>query len=541
MKTTIHTGYNKAFNWILKDNIYFIGYLSGPHLIPDAELLCQLFTDVKSFAHFKIKVQSLNGVFSIIVKKRDSLYAATCPIRYFPLFYTKDQKGDFFISDNIQHIKNKRGKNDIDPAARIEFISGAFTCEKKTLFKDIYQLRPGEILGIENGEIHTAYYYHFSKSIQDISTVGSVELEQSAKKIVDAVFDRQLSALKDRKVALALSGGYDSRLIAVKLKEFGFKNVVCFTYGLPTTETAISERVARTLGFEWHFVEYNHDLIRNFNSTEDFNHYYEYGSRGTSMFYLQEYPAIKYLIDNKIITNEYISFPGHSGGLIRGTFLIKYYPEHIDKNKMPLLLLRQKFYHSNLSKPEQGQLLRGLSTHLDELHYKPELLSYSVLEDWEIKERTSKYIFNSSHAFTFFGIQTYFPLADLDMLNFFRVLPFEERIFGRLYKRLLSEQYFKPYGLDFTDDIQPKSRAVRVDRIKRKIRPFLPKKMKQKLLQKNDWPFYGPMTQYLLDELNNNKIFPKTNYSSYLYRILEWYLMKIKEDKNSVKGKNNIQ
>ena len=35
-----------------------------------------------------------------------------------------------------------------------------------------------------------------------------------------------------KQIAIPLSGGYDSRLIASGLHKIGFKNVICFSYGL---------------------------------------------------------------------------------------------------------------------------------------------------------------------------------------------------------------------------------------------------------------------------------------------------------------------
>ena len=172
-------------------------------------------------------------------------------------------------------------------------------------------------------------------------------------------------------------------------------------------------------------------------------------------------------------------------------------------------------------------ILKNLSEHLQELDFDPLLLPYSILEDWEMKERTSKYIFNSAHVFTFFNIKTFFPLWDKNLIEFFRLLPYGLRKFGKLYTDILENEYFLPHRVFFKNAVPPSSPAIVLDHLKKKIRPYLPPIIKKHLLLKNDWVYYGPMTEYLLKELHHNKIYPATNYSSYVYRILNYYLMVI--------------
>lgn len=530
MTVKINTGYQRAFRWLKHNDISFVGYLNRKSgLTPDSSMLKEMFGGFNDAESFRKAVAAVNGVFSTIINRKDVVYAACCPIRYFPLFYAYTTSGDFFLSDDIEWVATQSGSTKIDAAAQTEFMSGGFTCSKRTLFEGIYQIRPGEYLVYDGREVSSAYYFHFSKTADELNCAPYEDLKEAGVKVIDQVFDRLLGNLQGQKVALALSGGYDSRLIAVKLKEAGFRDVVCFTYGRPSHEVEISQRVAQQLGYAWHFVEYTHELVESYEQSETFTGYYPYAARGCAMFYLQEYPAIKHLLEKGIIDTDHVTIPGHSGGLIRGTFLIKYYPEHVDAAEIPDLLFKQKFFHHGISFADMLTLKKNLWDHIQELNYKDGLLSYSLLEDWEIKERTSKYIFNSSHAFTYFDICTFFPLADRDLLHFFRSLPFQARSFGQLYKDILENTYFRRAGLDFYDDIQPRKSAVKLDKLKRRVRPYLPSRMKKKLLIRNDWPFYGPMTQPLLNELKQAGVGLKENGASYLSRILRWYIYKTEE------------
>ena len=49
------------------------------------------------------------------------------------------------------------------------------------------------------------------------------------------------------------------------LKKYNYKNVVCYTYGRKDSfEIENSQKTAKTLNFEWHFIEYKDDLISDF-------------------------------------------------------------------------------------------------------------------------------------------------------------------------------------------------------------------------------------------------------------------------------------
>jgi len=528
MNFEITNGYNKAFLWIEVDNIRFIGYLNNQkNLFPNSNDLRVIFAGCVSDDDYKRKIEQLNGVFSIIIYTQEWLIAASDSTRFFPIFYTI-QKNEFYIGDNINIIREKTNTKEIDNVGKIEFLTAAFTGSHRTLFDKVSQIRPMELITVRNNKINTGYYGSFSQSTSDTSTRSHEYLMREAKNTIDKVFKRLFERLKDNKIALPLSCGYDSRLIACKLKEYGFKDVVCFTYGRKTKEVEISRKVAEALNFSWYFVEYTPELIHDFPRTITFLDYYNYAARGTSMFFLQEYPALKYLVEQKILSEEYYALPGHSGDLLRGAMLVKSYPVNAKRKDLPQILLKQKYVHVPLSKSDKKILKQQLQNHINELDADPSLLPYSLLEDWEMKERTAKYIFNSSHVFTYFGIKTIFSIWDRDLIEFFRVLPSEERIYDRLYKEVLIKEYFIPNKVWFHDELHPTPFATLVDHFKKILRPHLPVSVKEKLLVKNDWPFYGPMTQYLLDELNDQDIYPVSNGSAYLYRILNWYLMKIK-------------
>jgi len=532
----IHTQYQRAYPWIQCGNIHFIGYLNTPNYhIPDAKEISAIFSPCHELSKLKKCLSTLNGVFSIIIKNENEVLIASDTTRFFPVFYTQTGN-DWMISDSIQYLKKHKPQVSLDPYATLEFLSAAYTLRGSTLYSGIKQVQPGSVVSISHGYVDSSFFYSFAKTQNDYSTGTFHEQQQALRAIIDTSFQRCLTPIRDQQIVLPLSGGYDSRLIACKLKELGCKNVVCFTYGRNNREVQISKSVAKQLHFPWHFIEYTTKVSTNALSLSDFSNYAEYASRGTSMFYLQEFPAVVELLKKGVISPGSYVIPGHSGDLIRGSLLIKSFPTTCEKEQLPNILLHTRFQHHKTSRTEKKRLLATLYKQIEQ-QYESEILPYSLLEDWEMKERTAKYIFNSSHVFDYFGIKPVFPLWDFELVNFFKYVPLEYRTYGSLYMKTLESIYFQAYDVNMEQDYQPSTRAIQISATKAKIRPYLPEAIKQKLLQKNDQFAYLPMTQLLKKEMKDANYKYSGNSNSVLHGILNWYLYKLENELHDKQNK----
>ncbi|MDI2587661.1 asparagine synthase-related protein [Psychrobacillus sp. NEAU-3TGS] len=128
---------------------------------------------------------------------------------------------------------------------------------KNTLYTNVKQIQAGEYLVFDkkNKELRTSHYFKFHHG--EYSKKNQDELVEELDQVHVRVFQRLIDSLEGRPAILPLSGGYDSRLIAVMLKRLGYENVICFTYGLCSNwEVKISKMVAEQLGFKWIFVPY---------------------------------------------------------------------------------------------------------------------------------------------------------------------------------------------------------------------------------------------------------------------------------------------
>lgn len=533
MEYKILLKYNRGRNWQSFNNIHFKGYgfdADSNFLYGD--------NSVQYFYNFKLengkeKLYHFNGIYSLIIQGDGEVTLISDKTRFYPLFYCRVKKV-LYISDNIYELARITEKPALVPSALIELHSGGFVSGKKTIFKDIFQVQAGEIISFaKDGEVTSERFATFSTSEGNLLKKHSKKvLHNLAYQKFEIASANLAKAVKGRQVLLPLSGGYDSRLIACWLKQNQVDNVICFTYGRKgTKDIAVSQKVAKELGYEWHYIRYDEEQIKGFLKEADFKAYYRYMANGTAMFYMQEYFAVKWLFKNKVIQDGFIALPGHSGDFLGGSQLLKIIPPK--ENILIVLgrLINKTYNNALLSKEERKRVMEMVSSQLGNIKSRFNSdLDYSIMEDWLLHERIIKYVFNSSHVFNHFGGEVFFPFWDNALFDFWKTVPVEYRKHKKLYDDVLEARYFKPLRVNFKKVSNPTASELVLQNFKCKIRKHLPLGFRQRLRLKNDWPFYHEITAPFKEELLKNQIAVMDNGVSYLSRITQWYELKMKDE-----------
>lgn len=95
------------------------------------------------------------------------------------------------------------------------------------------------------------------------------ELLRELDQILTSAVGRLIEVANGRPIAVPLSGGYDSRIIVVLLKEMGYDEVIAFSFGLSNNkDAAVSEQVASHLDVPWEFVEYTPEMWHEWFNSE---------------------------------------------------------------------------------------------------------------------------------------------------------------------------------------------------------------------------------------------------------------------------------
>ncbi len=536
--TNIFLNNNKGFSWYSNETISVKGcFFDAQNKFYEKENLLSFFKNITTQTQFITKIKEANGFFTVLIKVSETIFMASDTTRKFPLFYSY-KKNNLFISDAIIFLKDKLRITKTDEQSVIEFKASGYTLGNKTLLKDIYQLQSNEYLIFENQTLKNQGFF-FNYATRETNKSVYSKLKGQAIQAFENAFERLIISLNNRPVAVPLSGGYDSRLIAVMLKKHNYKNVICYTYGKKGSyEIENSRKTAKALNYKWVFIEYTQDLMRNYIDSESFKDYAHFSSKYISLPSLQEYFAVKYLTDNKLIPSDTIFIPGYSGDFIGGSRYIKILSENLQTQEIIDLILKKKFYHNKPSTKEKKILkesINGLLSSFD-ANYKEKIPS-TVYENFYLKEASAKFIFKTSCLYTFFGYEHRFPFWDMELLCFFKEVPSEYKKMKMLYDAVLKNHYFKIFNVNFEKEIQPNLRKIHIQKIKNNIKPLFPHSIIKKMMAKNEWANFEEITRQMEASMKKNnlpyhskiKVYNEINIQWYLYFAMDLIKQKIKE------------
>jgi len=208
---------SKRYIFVLNGEIYNFKELIKEYSLEklqsssDSEVLVHLL----DILGIKETLKKLNGMFAIAIY--DNLNNTLSISRDFagikPLFYGKSKNGIVFASQFNQIFKHPwlQNKLKIRPKIVKEYFGFGYMQAPNTIYKNIYQVNPGELLIFEEGnKVTREVIKKFPKEIKNSKKEG--EYTEVLMKVVE----RQL--LSDVPIATFLSGGIDSPLITAVAK-----------------------------------------------------------------------------------------------------------------------------------------------------------------------------------------------------------------------------------------------------------------------------------------------------------------------------------
>ena len=508
---------NKAFRWHVRNNIYVRGFLFAPdgrlYQEEDAGLY---FDNIVDENDFQQKLLSANGIFSVIIQKEKTVWMAVDRFRYFPLFYRQKEDG-IYISDEVSRLYEDTESKILDREAYLCFTGCSYVLGNKTLLKDTFQVQAGEFIVCNSNRIISTFYHQYFAAIQPISFD---EAKIRLKTIFQNLADRISQLIGDRPVILSLSGGLDSRLIAYLLKIAGIKNVLCFTFGKKegNPEWQRSKAVAEKLGFSWLFIDYTSIQDTQFYQQKQFIDFYTYEAQYVSKFGFMQYFAANHLIKVLKIAPNSIMLSGHGGDFFSGSHLRPYMQTY---QSVTTIAKDLQYIHCNLirlNKKERNQIRTIIGNEM--LDRSP---LFNNIENWDLKERQAKYILNTNKIWEYYGIKSFIPLCDTELMDFFVTLPFEYRLNQELYKTVVFE-LFDEFDIRFPSDNRRQEKSM-IQQVKIQIKRILPFLRKKGNLFQYDYFDYERLVQPVLQELKEANRDKKIRDMNGIF--LEWYLMQI--------------
>jgi len=474
----IELQHNKGLKWIKMDNIYFKGHFFDKEnkLYQNSKSIQEYFSSCNSKIIFKEKLKEMNGSFAVIIKNKNKLFIATDQFRSIPLFYS--MKGStFYLSDNAYWLKEKLLLNKIDPISQKEFLAARYVSDKNTLFEQIKQIQAGEYLAVEekNNKIEFKKEIYYRYLHKNFTKKDKKNLFKELNKISENVFRKLIKSINNATIVVPLSAGYDSRYVITMLKKLNYKNVICFSYGKKNNKEAIiSKRVADRLGYKWFFVEYSKEKWFNWFSSEERIKYQKFAENLCSVMHIQDFLAVKKLKNKKLIPENSVFVPGHSGDMLggsQGPKKINIKKIYILDNATKYLLKFNYILHGHKNKKV---FISKIKNSLYQIYTKKILNPeeyVNLIESYILSNKVAKFVINSVKVYEFFNYQWRIPLWDIELVSFWLKIPLKHRLENKLYNEYLMS-LFEQYNIDFKKD----KKSYFSLKCKNLLKPIIPNK-----------------------------------------------------------------
>lgn len=191
--------------------IYNMKELKGQLIDEGYHFYTQSDTEVVlvSYIAYKEKcIDKLDGIFAFVVSHGDQLFVARDHLGVKPLYYY--HKDDIFIaSSEIKCILAYLQKAVVNTEGIKELLGlGPSVSPGKTIYKNIFSLRPAHYLKIDKGFLSNKRYWSLQKKDH---TKSYEETVKDVRHLVNASIQRQL--ISDVPISTMLSGGLDSSII----------------------------------------------------------------------------------------------------------------------------------------------------------------------------------------------------------------------------------------------------------------------------------------------------------------------------------------
>lgn len=426
----------RSGNWLSRGSAHV-----GGELLTSAALAAAFSSSGDQLSHV---LSQANGSFAVVRDDPESPFVAVDRIRGFPLWYALAGP-DAYISDDPHWISAQLGAEVIDAVAAAEYLLTRYvTGPSDTLHPLIKHVGPGatvKFVRMSHGW-HADVQAHYVYQPRFDGTGSERDFAKRWDDVVRQAFSRLVESLGQRQAAIPLSGGNDSRLVALMLKRLGYENVLCFSYGRPGYwEAEVSRQVAAALGFRWEFVPYTPERWHRWYRSEEFSQYRRYAEGLTAVPHLQDWPAVRELQLRGVLSPDAVFVPGHTGDFISGGHI----PPELYGKRTPsrpqLIEIMFRRHYRNWRCRDRAVLkaVRArLNEQLGEIGDGREGMA-AAIERWDWNGRQAKFVCNSVRAYEFWGYEWRLPLFDAEVMSFWESVPLAYKLRKLLYARHVAE------------------------------------------------------------------------------------------------------
>lgn len=476
----------------------------------------------------------LNGIFSFVYTNKDEIMAVRDMFGVKPLYYTIIDD-DIFIASEIKAILEYKKEAVVNTEGLRELLGmGPSHSQGKTVFKDIYELKPGHMLKFnkKDGLIIKQYYrlrvYPFELSYKE--TVKRV------KELLDKAIKRQM--VSDVGISAFLSGGLDSSIIST----IASKNINQLdTYSIDyednkkdfkanafeiTEDRDYAKKVSEAIGSTHHNVEISNEMVAKYlTKAVDMKDSPGMTDIDSSMIYLSESIAKKYKVSlsGEAADEIFAGYPWYykkdNSNMFPWIRNIDFREEILTDEYRQKLKLREYIENEYNMAINEAPIL----DEKNKLDTKHKQLSYLNIKYFmtNLLDRKDRMTMSSS-------LEVRVPFCDKDLVELLYNTPYKYKYRYKTEKKLLRDAYKDDVIKDVISRKKspyPKSNSNRYSQIVKELllealenkdsilyKLFNVDKLKEIIESNNelDSPWYGQLMR-------------KTSLLAYLYQIDYWY------------------
>jgi asparagine synthase (glutamine-hydrolysing) len=209
---------------------------------------------LKFITRFKDNIDQLEGMFAFCHYNKDSnkIILARDFLGKKPLYYSIGNNY-FIFSSKVNLVKNYLEKTSLDNLSLSTYLKFGYLINPNTMFKEIKSVQAGEVISIDLSTLKINEKFKFIP----VSILKPPEIE--LRKVLENSFIERVRG--HEKIALSLSGGIDSSVLAFLSSSLGVK---CKTYSMRWPESdkerynydsQVAEEISKKLGLDFQIVD----------------------------------------------------------------------------------------------------------------------------------------------------------------------------------------------------------------------------------------------------------------------------------------------
>jgi len=440
--------------WSESGSVFVRGHTYYEQEYVDSAGIIKYIQDVESAEELSSLLEEFNGFYSVVIDHDDKTMVASDRMRTGPVLYsTTDEQ--LLITDDCGWILSEIGKQNRSALSEVEYERCRLVTGSNTLYEGISQLQSGEVVVINKSTGEVSHHQHHVHTTSSEEYDGE-DIEQKFETKLERAFDRLTRAAAGRQIVVPLSGGYDSRLIALMLKKSGYENVLTYSdKSSGSGDADLAEEVADNIGLPWTTVELTHSDWHSFYNSEKWCEYFERASYLGSLPQPTHVLTLEKLLDRGEISQDAIIVPGHSAlDTMKATPPKLEGQTELNLGELTDQIISQHFkYNTHVQIPE-NQLSDRVSDSIQENTSNSPTSSVEAFERWRLKERRTKLIVNGNRAFDFVGLNWWIPLEDKELYEFWKMVPMEEKRHRSFYEDYIEELYREIGNVDKEESSQ---------------------------------------------------------------------------------------